>query len=64
MTDTPTAPPADVEARVRALIERLEQLPAYEKPATDRDHWFQCGMDEAYDNVIDWLYRDVLQEER
>lgn len=64
MTTPPPQPAQDMEARVRALIERLEQLPYYEKPATSRDHWLLCGQDEAYDNVIEWLYRDVLQEER
>jgi hypothetical protein len=54
----------DIEARVRALIERLEHRPAYQQPATSRDHWLAYGMDEAYDNVLDWLYTDVLLEER
>jgi hypothetical protein len=68
----------DLEARVRQLITELENWeparPYSElseaakeggRRAVDasRDHWLQCGMDEAYDNVIERLYW-VLGEER
>jgi hypothetical protein len=54
----------DVEHRVRALIQRIEAINTYQPDGESRTHWFNCGMDEAYDNVLDWLYRDVLNEER
>lgn len=53
-----------LEERVRALIERIEDINTHQPDGTQRTHWINCGMDEAYDNVLDWLYRDVLQEER
>lgn len=59
MTDTP-----DIETRVRALIKRIESISTYEDHQPEHWQWFNCGMDDAYDNVIDWLYYDVLQEER
>lgn len=55
----------DIEARVRALIDRMENRPPDKQPpATPRDHWLACGKDEAYDNVLGWLYAYVLLEER
>jgi hypothetical protein len=59
MTDTP-----DIETRVRALIERIEGISTYLPDGTSQTHWFNCGMDEAYQHVLDLLYADVLQEER
>lgn len=58
----------DLKRRVRNLIADLENRPdLIYPPGPDwdpvRDHWFNCGQDEAYDNVIDWLY-NILGEER
>ena len=55
---------SDIEDRVRKLIERIEAINTYRPDGTSRTHWFNCGMDEAYDNVLDWLHTDVLQEQR
>jgi len=56
---------SEIEQRVRELIERLEHgADVQVGSTTSRDHWFNCGKDEAYDNVLDWLYCDVLQEQR
>lgn len=54
-----------LEERVRALVEWLESGADVVIGSSDpREHWINCGKDEAYDNVLDRLYRDVLQEER
>lgn len=56
--------PTTMEQRVRALIHRIEAIDTNKPDGTVETHWFNRGMDEAYDNVLDWLYRDVLDEER
>jgi hypothetical protein len=57
----------DIEGRVRALIARIGEMPSpppgtWPDPAVDLG--FEWGLSEAYDNVLDWLYADVLGEQR
>jgi hypothetical protein len=62
----------ELEQRIRDYIERLENwtptrgVVVGRKETDDdraRDHWFNCGMDEGYDNALDNLYA-ILGEER
>lgn len=55
----------DIEKGVRDLISRLENMPyqpgLWPDPVIDR--WYTNGQDDAYDNVLDWLY-NILGEKR
>jgi hypothetical protein len=65
MNEPPNTERDALEQRVRALIASLEAwtpVPSF-PPDPVRDHWFDRGMDEAYDDVIWRLYTDVLGEE-
>lgn len=58
----PTEPLLD---RIRFLIAELEDWAPRRSHLPDaiRDHWFNSGMDEAYDNMLDRLYW-IIGEER